>query len=138
MKTLPTDRPVDFLDDLFDRLPAATPPDDFRDRLMKRIETESIRLEKRKERYGLYSIIAASIALIGIAALICYWLLPGKPAVWLQDTYTFRLPAIRFPELSDYLLPLFIGSAVPVLLGFDLCMRRLFRKYRQKTSSKEL
>lgn len=126
------------LDSLFGRLPAEPLPAGFRHRLMEQVQLESARREKRRERRGLYGVIAASIALIGAAAIVCYLLLPEKTALVAFDADWFRLPEIRFPTLQQYAVPLFIGLAVPVLLAFDCVMRRLFHRHQQKTSPNEL
>lgn len=131
----------DLLDDLFGRLPEEPLPVNFRYNLMAQIREEAVRAQKKKEHYGLLSIVAASVAMIVAAAGILYKYgvmasIVGPKAT--ESTPLFDIPQVNFPDLSDYFFSFYIGMIVLALLVLDYYLRKIFRKHKQKTTPNEL
>lgn len=145
----PTD--TDRLDRLFAEFKKEeTLPGGFRNRLMEQVRREAVRLERRKERRGIYAAVAASVALVAAAVTIC-WIfmpeaLPASPEAWKHvatefvpsGRIEFSWPAIRFPHAETFGAALYLGGLFVALLGFDCVLRTVFRKHRQKSTPKEL
>ncbi|WP_199851437.1 hypothetical protein [Parabacteroides pacaensis] len=130
----------DILDTLFSRLPEEPLPKQFRSNLMEQIQAEAIRIQKRKERYGLAAIIVASLSMIGLAVIILYkFFTPASiDSSIFHISFHLDLPKVTFPSLSDYSFAAYIGILSLVLLAFDYYLRRLFKKHTQKSSPNEL
>lgn len=130
----------DILDDLFGQIPEEPLPAGFRNNLMEQIRMEAVRAVKRKERRGLISIIAASVAIIAVAIGTLYKYGMLRAGMWLKPEATLfpDIPAIDFPSLSNYSFSLFIGVLALILLALDYYLRKIFRERRQKTAPNEL
>lgn len=126
----------EWLGTLFGRLPAEPLPDTFRSGLMEKIRAEAVRIRKRKERYALYGVIAASAAIFLVAAVTLY-LYGGAPeipdaAAAIPDMPA--MPPIGFPNLLMHPVLLCIGGASCLLLAFDCGLRKIFGRHRQKSA----
>lgn len=120
----------EWLDTLFGQLPAEPLPDTFRSDLMEKIRTEAVRMQKRKERYAWFGVIAASAAVLLVAGVTLY--LYGA----MQEIPD--MPPIGFPNLLVHPVLLFIGGATCLLLAFDYGLRKIFGPHRQKSAPNEL
>lgn len=130
----------DILDTLFSRLPEEPLPKHFRSNLMQQIQAEAVRIQKRKELYGLIAIIAASISMIILAVIILHKFFTPAPidSSFFNISFHLDIPKVNFPSLSDYSFAAYIGILSLILLAFDYYLRKLFRKYQQKSSPNEL
>ncbi|MDR1557364.1 MAG: hypothetical protein LBS88_10110 [Tannerellaceae bacterium] len=105
----------DWLKSLFSRMPEEELPASFGEKMMKRIEAETVRLRKRNERIGLALVILASSGLIGLATATLLYI--GLPRIeW------------ELPELSTLPFYLYIGTLSLLLLGIDHILVRLYGK----------
>lgn len=111
----PNDTQTDLLKKLFSRMPEAELPDSFRQNVMEQIRKEAVRIQKRKERTGLATIIAASLGIIGIAVFVLIYI--GMPKI-----------EISIPSLPNLPFCLYIGAISLLLLGADYKLRQFFRK----------
>ncbi|MCC8170729.1 MAG: hypothetical protein LIP00_02890 [Parabacteroides sp.] len=125
---------------LFGRLPAEPLPDTFRSDLMEKIRAEAVRLRKRRERYALYGVIAASAALLLVAAvtLYLYGAAHGTAGVAAGMPEIPDMPPVGFPNLLVHPVLLFVAGAACLLLAFDYGLRKIFGPYRQKSAPNEL
>jgi len=107
------------LKDLFKQLPEDALPVDFRTTLMQRIVKENIRIKKRSDRWTLFSIIVASLCMIGLAVLCFLYL---------------EIPLLSWSWPSTTLSPfyLYIGALALLLLGGDYLMRKRYREKHKK------
>lgn len=130
----------DPLDILFSRLPEEPLPKQFRSNLMEQIQAQAVRIQKRKELYGLIAIITASISMIILAVIILYkFFTPASiDNNFFNISFHLDLPKVTFPILSDYSFAAYIGILSLVLLAFDYYLRKLFKKHKQKSSPNEL
>lgn len=130
----------DILDNLFRQMTDEPLPDNFRNKLMERIQAETIRAEKRKERLSLISIIAASISLITLAIVVLYKcgiFTMEKVELSLQNSM-MNIPKISFPSLPDCSFYIYIGTLTLILLAFDHYLHKKFGNHKQKSSPNEL
>ncbi len=130
----------EWLDTLFGRLPTEALPDTFRSDLMAKIQAEAVRMRKRKERYTLYGVVAASVAVLLVATVTLYLYgaaqgTAGSAAVMPEVPV---MPPIGFPDLLAYPVLLLIGGASCLLLAFDYALRKIFGPYRQKSAPNRL
>jgi multisubunit Na+/H+ antiporter MnhB subunit len=114
----------DKLKDLFGRLPEVKLPAAFRAEMMKKIAAEAARRRKRSERLSWAALIAASLAVLGLAVaalrrLGVFQTLSQMPEIHLS-----------FPEIerADLGLSLFVGGLVLLLLCADHLLRRKYNK----------
>ncbi|MDR1623986.1 MAG: hypothetical protein LBS04_03335 [Tannerellaceae bacterium] len=101
------------LKDLFNRMPREEIPVDFRQKVMQQIYAESVRIKKRNERFGLLSIIAASLLIIVLAAASIVYL---------------GLPKIEWTSLPSIPFYLYIGALALLLLFGDYKLRESYKK----------
>lgn len=130
----------DVLGTLFGRMSHETLPAGFRSNLMEKIRMEAVRMQKRRERYELLAIIAASILLIAAAVVSVgyYGSLGADRGVFRGILSLFRVSVPDLPPFSDCAFPLFIGGLILVLLVFDYFLRKTVGKNRQKSASNGL
>lgn len=126
----------EWLDTLFGRLPAEALPDTFRSDLMQKIQAEAVRMRKRKERYTLYGAVAASVAVLLVAAVTLYLYggVQGTSGVAAVMPEVPEMPPIGFPDLLAHPVLLFIGGTSCLLLAFDYALRKIFGPHRQKSA----
>lgn len=130
----------EWLDTLFGQLPAESLPDTFRSDLMEKIRTEAVRMQKRKERYAWFGVIAASAAVLLVAGvtLYLYGAMQGTAGTAVAMPEIPDMPPIGFPNLLVHPVLLFIGGATCLLLAFDYGLRKIFGPHRQKSAPNEL
>jgi hypothetical protein len=105
----------DSLKELFNRMSVEELPVDFREKVMQRIYTEAVKAKKRNERFGLLSVIAASLFIIVLAVASFIYLDLPKSEWLLSD-----LPSTPFY--------LYIGTLALLLLLGDYKLRKSYRK----------
>ncbi|MDR0750814.1 MAG: hypothetical protein LBF62_14755 [Tannerellaceae bacterium] len=103
----------DILKDLFNRMPREEVPADFRQEVMQQIYAESVRIKKRNERFGLLSVIAASLLILALAAASIIYL---------------GLPEIEWTSLPSIPFYLYIGALALLLLLGDYKLRESYKK----------
>lgn len=105
----------DLLKDLFNRMPQEELPVDFRKNVMQQVYAEAIKIKKRNERFGLLSIIIASIVILSLGVFSFIY---------------FEIPKITLslPDLSAVPFYLYIGALALLLLFFDYKFRRNYMK----------
>ena len=101
------------LKDLFDRMPREEAPVNFRQKVMQQICAEAVRIKKRNERFGLLSIIAASLLIIVMATASIIYL---------------GLPKIEWTSLPSIPFYLYIGALALLLLFGDYKLRKSYKK----------
>lgn len=111
----PKDTQTDLLKKLFSRMPEAELPNSFRNNVMEQIRKEAVRIQKRKERMGLATIIVASLGIIGMAIFVLLYI--GIPQI-----------EISIPPLPNLPFCLYIGAISLLLLGADYKLRQMFKK----------
>ncbi|WP_080903155.1 hypothetical protein [Parabacteroides sp. Marseille-P3160] len=109
----------DPLERLFKQIPAAPLPPDFREVMMEKIRREALRMQKRKERWGLIAVILASVFMLTLATLGFIYL---------------KIPRVEISLPRPDLLPfyIYIGGLTLVLLGMDYLLRRHYQRKQQK------
>jgi hypothetical protein len=107
----------DVLQTIFDRMAEKeeTLPEGFREEMMNRIRSESVRMQQHSERMQLLLLLATSLAIVGLAVATFLYL-------------DITLPRITFPTISisaPYLLP---GALTLLLLMADCLLRQAYDK----------
>lgn len=114
----------DILENLFSQLPEEKLSDNFRYKLMVKIQAEAIRAHRRKEQLGLLSVIIASLFMLAMAigSFIYYF-------NWdTNNLQEYQLPVLSFSVLIEFPLYLFMGIAILLLLFADYLIRRYYKK----------
>ncbi|MDR1403554.1 MAG: hypothetical protein LBJ60_07645 [Tannerellaceae bacterium] len=106
----------DFLEDLFSGTPQEELPVDFQKNVMRQVYAESVKMKKRNERFGLLSVIAASLLLLALAATSILYLVDLPEIEW------------RLPDLLSMPFYLYIGALALLLLLGDYKLRKFYEK----------
>ncbi|MDR1202363.1 MAG: hypothetical protein LBL58_12180 [Tannerellaceae bacterium] len=103
----------DVLKDLFNRMPQEELPVDFRKKVMQQVYADVVKIKKRNERFGLLSVIAASLSIIVLATASIIYL---------------DLPKIELSDLPSMPFYLYIGALTLLLLFGDYKLRKSYKK----------
>lgn len=113
----------DFLEGLFEQLPEKPLPVDFRERIMRQIAEETVRVGKRNERLSWIALIAASILILGLGVVAFLYM--GMPRISLS---------VSVQALETVPFYVYIASLTLLLLLGDYLFRK---KYRKKHENNE-
>jgi polyferredoxin len=105
----------DILKTVFDRMPEEALPQTFIPDMMQQIRKEAVRIRKRDERLRIVALVAASLAIVGLAAAALLY--TGIPQM-----------KIEFPRITIPPSYIFIGILALVLLLADSLFRQNYYK----------
>jgi hypothetical protein len=105
----------DLLETLFSRMPEEALPGNFQAEMMQRIRKEAVRIRKRNQLLNLSALIAASLAIIGLAVAALIRI--GIPQ------YHFDFQSITIPPFY-----LCLGALSLILLLGDYLFRQAYYK----------
>lgn len=109
----------DILKELFGQIPEEPLPVSFRTDVMRRIAAETERIRRRNERLGWIALIAASLAMLALAAGTLFYV--GIPKI-----------SVSLPKMDIDPFYLSIGLMALLLLGMDHLLRRRIGKRQEK------
>lgn len=132
------DKKDDVLKGLLGQLPAEHLPEGFREHLMQRVRKEAARMQRRKERVGLLTVIAGSVCM----------LLIGFVCIGIYGVDTEQVSGVSGSGLSGYATSLlkssyvgffvYIGILALLLLVVDTWLRKMFFKRRATHKEKSV
>ena len=102
----------DILKTLIQQLPEEPLPENFNDRLMKKLSDEKIQRTKRNERITIVAITIVSMVMIAMAAFI----------------FKYLDIELEYPNFEMVPFYAFIGTLALLLLIMDYKLRRIFMK----------
>lgn len=114
----------DILENLFNQVPNERLSDNFRSKLMIKIQAEAIRAHRRKERLGLLCVIIASLIMLAMAVISFFYCFNWD----VNNLQKQQSPIFSFSVITEFPLYLFIGIAALLLLFGDYLARRYFKK----------
>lgn len=120
----------DVLKDLFGQLPTEQLPEGFREHLMQRVLREAVRMQRKKERIGLLTVIAGAVCML-LVGFTCTYLYQAnmEQVSGLFDAGLFGY-ATSLMKSSYGSFFIYVGILALLLLMADTWLRKQFFKRR--------
>ena len=116
--------------DLFRKLPAEQLPEGFRGHLMERVRKEALRMQRRKERVGLFAVILGALCMlmVGLAGIYVFIEYTNTEAVPIDFGMTGYVVSFLNSTYGSFFV--YIGGLALLLLMADAWFRKLYFKHK--------